>query len=136
SRRLGAARIILLSRHADRQAIGRTFGATDVVAERGDEAIAKVLELTNGGADAVLECVGSQEALNTAIGIARPGGAVGYGGVPHGTDKLDIARLFGENIALNGGIAPVRAYLPDLLAAVLAGQLDPGPEPGMVVDGE
>jgi threonine dehydrogenase-like Zn-dependent dehydrogenase len=136
AKRLGASRIILLSRHGDRQALGRRFGATDIVAERGDEGIQKVLELTNGGAEAVLECVGTQEAMNTAIGIARPGGAVGYVGVPHGTDKLDIARLFGENIRLDGGIAPVRAYLPDLLADVLAGKLDPGPVLDMIVDVE
>ena len=127
ARRLGASRILMLGHHEPRIAIAKRFGATDIVSVRGQGAIDAVQELTKGGADAVLECVGTQDAMNTAIGAARPGSAVGYVGVPHGTDKLDIARLFGENIALRGGVAPVRAYLPELLADVVARTLDPGP---------
>jgi threonine dehydrogenase-like Zn-dependent dehydrogenase len=134
AKRLGAARIIMLGHHPDRIAIARKFGATDVVSSRGPEAIEAVQELTKGGCESVLECVGTQISLNTAIGAARPGGAVGYVGVPHGTDQLDIARLFGQNIALRGGIAPVRAYLPELLEDVLSGKIDPSPVLDMRVD--
>jgi threonine dehydrogenase-like Zn-dependent dehydrogenase len=134
AKRLGASRILMLGHHPDRIAIARLFGATDVISARGKEAIEAVQELTKGGCEAVLECVGTQISLNTAIGAARAGGAVGYVGVPHGTETLDVARLFGENITLRGGIAPVRAYLPELLADVLAGRLDPSPVLDMRVD--
>jgi threonine dehydrogenase-like Zn-dependent dehydrogenase len=134
ARRLGAERIIMMGHHPDRIAIARRFGATDVVEARGEEGVARVRELTSGGAEAVLECVGTQVAINTAIGAARPGGMVGYVGVPHGTDQLDIARLFGENIGLRGGIAPVRAYLPELLRDVVARTLDPSPVLDLIVD--
>lgn len=127
AKRLGAARILMLGHHEGRLAIARRFGATDVVSERGEAAVARVQELTKGGAEAVLECVGTGVAMNTAIGAARPGGTIGYVGVPHGFDQLDFARLFGENIGLVGGVAPVRAYLPELLADVLDGKLDPSP---------
>lgn len=127
--RLGAERIVLLGRHEDRIAIGRRFGATDVVPERGDEAVARVKELTDGiGLPHVMECVGMQSAWDTAVGIARPGGTVGYVGVPNGLDAgLPIRAMFSDNIAVRGGVAPVRAYLPELLADVLAGTIDPSP---------
>ena len=123
---LGAGRIIAMSRHADRQAIAREFGATDVVAERGDEGIEAVLQLTGGvGADAVLECVGTDDSVVQALRSARPGGMVGWVGVPHVTD-LPQEHMFWKNVGLRGGPAPVRAYLPDLLDRVLERRLDPG----------
>ncbi|HEY9724699.1 MAG TPA: zinc-dependent alcohol dehydrogenase family protein [Oscillatoriaceae cyanobacterium] len=126
AKRLGAARIFMLGHHPDRLALAKRFGATDEVSVRGEAAIARVLDATKGGAECVLECVGTQQSMNTAIAIARPGGTVGYVGVPH-MQQFNIGRMFGENIALAGGVAPVRAYLPELLADVLAGTLDPGP---------
>ncbi|MFR9673279.1 zinc-dependent alcohol dehydrogenase family protein [Streptomyces sp. TR06-5] len=127
--RLGAERIIAMGRHKDRTDLARSFGATDVVAERGDAAVAAVEELTSGGrAHAVLEAVGTQESMRTAISLARDGGAVGFVGVPHGGSAgVDIGRMFGRNVALAGGVAPARAYMPELLNDVLAGTLDPGP---------
>ncbi len=123
---LGASRVIVMSRHADRQAIAREFGATDVVAERGDAGVEAVLELTHGvGADAVLECVGTDDSVVQALRCARPGGMVGWVGVPHVTD-LPQEHMFWRNVGLRGGPAPVRAYLPDLLAKVLDGEIDPG----------
>ncbi|WP_446220360.1 zinc-dependent alcohol dehydrogenase family protein [Micromonospora sp. IBHARD004] len=129
ARRLGAAQIIALGRHTARTDIARSFGATDVVAERGDAAIAAVKELTKGqGAHAVLEAVGTEESMRTAISIARDGGAVGYVGVPHGGSAgVDIGQMFGRNVALGGGVAPARAYIPELLADVLDGTIDPSP---------
>ncbi len=127
AKRLGAARIILLGRHDPRIAIARRFGATDVVPERGAEAIARVQELTGGGAECVLECVGTKDSLDTAIGIARPGGRVGYVGAPHVAGPINLGRMFRHNIALHGGVAPVRAYIPELLADVIAGKIDPSP---------
>jgi threonine dehydrogenase-like Zn-dependent dehydrogenase len=127
ARRLGAEQIIAMSRHADRQALATEFGATDVVAERGDEGVAKVRELTGGiGADAVLECVGTKESMAQAIRSARPGGRVGYVGLPAGGPELPVGQLFRRNITVGGGVAPARAYLPELLGDVLAGTLDPG----------
>ncbi|MGA4543168.1 zinc-dependent alcohol dehydrogenase family protein [Uniformispora flossi] len=129
ARRLGAERIVILGRHENRTAIAGGFGATDVVPERGEAAVAAVRELTGGaGVHAVLEAVGTQESMETAISIARDGGAIGYVGVPHGGSAgVDIGQMFGRNLALGGGVAPVRAYLPELLADVLAGRLDPSP---------
>jgi threonine dehydrogenase-like Zn-dependent dehydrogenase len=132
--RLGAARIILMGRHESRIAIARKFGATDVVKERGDEGIAKVVEMTSGGGECVLECVGTKDSFDTAIGIARPGGKVGYVGVPHVAEPINLGRMFRHNIALHGGVAPVRAYLPELLADVVAGKIDPSPVFDKVVD--
>jgi threonine dehydrogenase-like Zn-dependent dehydrogenase len=127
ARRLGAERVIAMSRHADRQAVAREFGATDVVEERGDEGVARVEELLGGiGADAVLECVGSKESMQQAIDAARPGGRVGYVGVPSGGAELPIRQLFGKNVSVGGGVAPVRAYLDELLADTLSGAIDPG----------
>lgn len=123
---MGAERIVAMSRHAPRQELARAFGATHVVAARGKEAIAEVLELTDGvGADAALECVGTGDAMTTAIGVTRPGGGVGYVGVPHGVE-LPVRKLFETNIGLRGGIAPVRRYLPDLLRLVQDRAIDPG----------
>jgi threonine dehydrogenase-like Zn-dependent dehydrogenase len=129
ARRLGAERIVLLGRHEDRVAIGRRFGATDVVPERGEEAVQRVKELTEGlGIPHVMECVGMQSAWDTAAGIARPGGTIGYVGVPGGLEEgLPIRQMFSHNIAVRGGVAPVRAYLPQLLGDVLDGTIDPSP---------
>ncbi|MFF2079156.1 zinc-dependent alcohol dehydrogenase family protein [Kitasatospora sp. NPDC058162] len=126
--RLGAGRIIALGRHERRTAIARDFGATDVVAERGEAAVEAVRELTGGlGAHAVLEAVGTAESLRTAVSIARDGGAVGYVGVPHGGSAgVDISQMFDRNVTLAGGVAPARAYIPELLPDVLSGAIDPG----------
>ncbi|WP_088892578.1 zinc-dependent alcohol dehydrogenase family protein [Leptolyngbya ohadii] len=136
AKRLGADRIIILGRHEKRLAIARQFGATDVVTSRGQDAIDAVQELTKGGAEAVLECVGTEAAMDTAIGIARPGGAVGYVGVPHGSGKINLLRTFLSNIALKGGVAPARAYIPELLSDVLAEKIDPSPVLDLTVDME
>ncbi|GAA1929122.1 zinc-dependent alcohol dehydrogenase family protein [Nocardioides hwasunensis] len=123
---MGAERVIAMSRHESRQEIARAFGATDVVAERGEEGEAIVAELTRGvGADAVLECVGTDAAMSTAFAVARPGSTVGFVGVPHGVEP-PVRRMFQKNIGLAGGVAPVRRYLPDLLERVLSGAIDPG----------
>jgi threonine dehydrogenase-like Zn-dependent dehydrogenase len=128
AKRLGAERVIAFSRHPDRQAVARRFGATDVIAERGDEGADRVRGLLGGiGPDAVLECVGTKESMAQALATVRPGGNVGYVGVPAGGPELPIGQLFGRNIGVAGGVAPVRAYLPELLADVLAGTIDPGP---------
>ncbi len=127
AKRLGAERIIAMSRHADRQALARDVGATDVVAERGDDGVARVEELLGGvGADASLECVGTKESMQQALDATRPGGRVGYVGVPAGGSELPIRQLFSSNISVGGGVAPVRGYIPELLADVLSGAIDPG----------
>ncbi|WP_028066971.1 zinc-dependent alcohol dehydrogenase family protein [Solirubrobacter soli] len=124
--RLGAERIIALSRHPDRQALAREFGATDIVEQRGDEAVQAVMELTEGvGVDATLECVGTAQSFSTAIAIARPGSMVGCVGIPHGVE-LPIGELFPRNKGIRGGFAPARAYIPELLPDVLDGSIDPG----------
>ena len=124
---MGASRIISMSRHADRQGIARKFGATDFVEERGDEAVAKVLEMTDGyGADAVLECVGSALSNDTAMKVARAGAVVGRVGLPHDVE-VDIPGLFYRNVGLRGGPAPVRTYdMQLLLKEVLDGTINPG----------
>lgn len=123
---LGAERVVAMSRHEPRQEIARAFGATDIVPERGKEGSARIADLTNGvGADAVLECVGTDESMKTAFSVARPGSTVGFVGVPHGVE-LPVRRMFQKNVGLAGGMAPVRRYLPDLLERVLAGTIDPG----------
>jgi threonine dehydrogenase-like Zn-dependent dehydrogenase len=125
--RLGADRIIALSRNPDRQKLARDFGATDMVEQRGQEATEAVLALTDGvGADATLECVGTGQSMGTAISIARPGSMVGYVGVPHGVE-LPLGEMFLRNKGVLGGSAPVRAYIPELLDDVLEGRLDPAP---------
>ncbi len=126
AKRLGAGRIIALSRHPARQALAREFGATDIVAERGDAAIESVLAMTHGiGVDAAAECVGTNESMGTALGILRAGSMVGSVGVPHGVE-IPVSSLFSKNKGVKCGAAPVRAYLPELLADVLAGRIDPG----------
>ena len=125
SRRLGAERVIALSRHAGRQELAREFGATDIIEARGDEAIQAVLDLTSGiGADAALECVGTAQSIATAFAVARPGSTVGIVGVPHG--QLPFAETFFRNIGWRGGPAPARIYIPELLGDVLDGVIDPG----------
>jgi hypothetical protein len=127
ARRLGAERVVLMSRHESRQELGRLFGADTVVAERGDDGVAAVRDLFDGiGPDAALECVGTAQSMEQAIESVRPGGRVGYVGVPAGGAELPIRELFGRNVAVGGGVAPVRAYLDDLLPDVLAGAIDPG----------
>jgi threonine dehydrogenase-like Zn-dependent dehydrogenase len=124
--RMGAERVVAMSRHEARQRLAKQFGATDIIAERGAGGEAAVMELTDGvGADAVLECVGTGEAMNTAIRAARPGATVGYVGVPHGVE-LPIGEMFGRNIGVAGGVAPVREYLPRLRDEVLSGAISPG----------
>ena len=126
ARRLGASRVIALSRHPDRQKLAQTFGATEIIEERGDEATKAVLDSTDGvGVDAALECVGTGLAMTTAFDIARPGGTVGFVGVPHGVE-LPVGTMFSRNIGARGGGAPVRAYIPELLDDVLEGRIDPG----------
>jgi threonine dehydrogenase-like Zn-dependent dehydrogenase len=124
--RLGAERIIALSRNPARQQLARSFGATDILAERGDAAKAAVLEMTDGiGVDAALECVGTGQSMATAFAIARPGAIVGAVGAPHGVE-VSIETVIFRNIGLRGGVAPVRRYIPELLPDVLEGRINPG----------
>ncbi|MFD5464582.1 zinc-dependent alcohol dehydrogenase family protein [Kitasatospora sp. NPDC127059] len=126
AKEMGAERIIAMSRHTSRQKLALEFGATDIVTERGEEGIARVKELTGGiGADSVLECVGTAQAMSQALHSARPGGSVGFVGVPHGV-AVDGRELFFSHVGLRGGPAPVRRYLPDLIERVLSGRIDPG----------
>jgi threonine dehydrogenase-like Zn-dependent dehydrogenase len=123
---MGAERVVAMSRHESRQEIARQFGATHVVAERGREGAAAIKELTGGvGADAVLECVGTDDAMGMAFAVARPGSMVGFVGVPHGVE-LPVSKMFAKNIGLAGGVAPVRRYLPELLDLVTSGAVNPG----------
>jgi len=123
---MGAERVIAMSRHEKRQKLAKEFGATDIVTERGDEGIARIKELTNGiGADSVLECVGTEESMMQAIQSTRPGGSIGYVGVPHGM-KLDVWPVFFNLVHLHGGPAPVRRYLPDLIKLVWDRKAEPG----------
>jgi threonine dehydrogenase-like Zn-dependent dehydrogenase len=127
AKRLGAEQIIILGRHDARITLAKAFGATDVVSERGEEAIARVMALTGGqGAASVLECVGAEGAMETAIGIARPGGAIGRVGVPHYGSVAGGMRGFYQNLTIAGGPAPVRAYIDDLLPDILEGKIQPG----------
>jgi threonine dehydrogenase-like Zn-dependent dehydrogenase len=126
AKQMGAERIIAMSRHEKRQQLAREFGATDIIAERGDEGSARIKDMTRGiGADSVLECVGTQESMMQAIRAARPGGHVSYVGVPHQVE-LNGQELFFSHVHLHGGPAPVRRYLPDLIDRVLSGSIDPG----------
>jgi threonine dehydrogenase-like Zn-dependent dehydrogenase len=123
---MGAERIIAMSRHEKRQQLAREFGATDIVTELGDEGIARIKDLTNGiGADSVLECVGTEESMMQAIRSTRPGGSIGYVGVPHDM-KLDMWPVFFTLVHLHGGPAPVRRYLPDLIKLVWERKINPG----------
>ena len=125
--RLGASRIVAMSRHVARQTIAREFGATDIVEGRGDDGVAKVKELFDGiGADFALECVGTKESMDQAIRSVRPGGMVGYVGVPAGGPELPIRTLFNTNVGVRGGVAPVRGYVDELLPEVLTGAIRPG----------
>src|SRR5216117_1820066 len=127
AKRLGAEQIIIMGRHPDRIALAREFGATHVISERGTEAVERVRELTGGlGVHAVLECVGLEQAMRTAIGIVRAGGAVGRVGVPH-YEAIPLSEpAFYNNVTVSGGPAPVRAYIAELLPDVLEGRIEPG----------
>jgi threonine dehydrogenase-like Zn-dependent dehydrogenase len=127
AKRLGAEQIIIMGRHPDRIALAKEFGATDVVTERGDEAVDRVRELTGGfGAHSVLECVGLEQSTLTAISIARPGGAVGRVGVPQDETMPASLPAFYNNVIVGGGPAPVRAYIEELLPDILEGRIEPG----------
>jgi threonine dehydrogenase-like Zn-dependent dehydrogenase len=126
ARQMGAERIIAMSRREPRQKLAREFGATGIVTERGEEGVARIKDMTNGvGADSVLECVGTQEAMTQAVRSTRPGGFVGYVGVPHGVE-LNGEELFYAHIHLHGGPAPVRRYLPELIELVWNRKIHPG----------
>jgi alcohol dehydrogenase len=130
ARRLGARRIVAVGHHEDRLELAEEFGATDTIVEAdGVDAAERVIEATSGGVDHVLECVGAASAMETAIEVCRPGGTVGYVGVPHGVDAdgLPVFEFFSDNVTLAGGVAPVRAYVDELLEDVLGGRLDPSP---------
>jgi hypothetical protein len=127
AKRLGAEQIILMGRHKDRTDLGREFGATDIVAERGDEGVARVRDLTRGdGTHTVLECVGLKPAIETAFGVVRDGGTVSRVGAPQYPEIPAASAVFRRNIALTGGVAPARAYIEELLPDVLDGRFDPG----------
>jgi len=127
ARRLGAEQIILLGRHPDRIALAKKFGATDIVSERGEEAVERVHKLTHGhGVNSVLECVGLEQSTLTALSIARPGGAVGRVGVPQEMSIPAAKPSFFNNVTISGGPAPVRAYIEELLPEVLEGKIEPG----------
>jgi len=126
AKQMGAGQIIAMSRHKSRQNLARDFGATQIVSERGEEGMARIKELTSGiGADSVLECVGTQESMMQAIRSTRPGGYVGYVGVPHGVE-LNGQDLFFAHVHLHGGPAPVRRFLPELIDLVWNGKISPG----------
>lgn len=123
---MSAGRVIAMSRHASRQKLAREFGATDIVEERGADGIAKIMDMTQGvGAESVLECVGTVESMQQAMGVCRPGGTIGYVGVPHGV-SFDGQQLFFKQQRMLGGPAPVRRFLPDLMDRVLKGAIQPG----------
>lgn len=125
AREMGAERIIVMSRHADRQKLVRSFGATDIISERGDEGVSKIKDITAGlGADSVLECVGTAQSMDQAMRVTRPGGFLSFVGVPHGVE-IEGQNLFFRHIHLHGGPAPVRHYLPHLIDLVLSEKIDP-----------
>lgn len=126
AQQMGAARIIAMSRHESRSALAREFGATDIVSERGEDGIARIMDLTNGvGAESVIEAVGMEQSMQQAMGVCRPGGTIGYVGVPHGV-SFDGQQLFFKQQRMLGGPAPVRRFLPDLMDRVRAGKIRPG----------
>lgn len=126
AKQMGAARIVTMSRHPARQQLALEYGATHIVAERGDDGVAKIKQLTDQvGADAVLECVGTSESMQQALAIARPGSMIGYVGVPHGV-QFDGQRLFFSQTGMLGGPAPVRRFLPRLIELILERQINPG----------
>ncbi|WP_210507968.1 zinc-dependent alcohol dehydrogenase family protein [Naasia sp. SYSU D00057] len=127
AKRLGASRIVAMSRHEARQAVAREFGATDIVEERGDEGVRRVKDLFDGiGPDCVLECVGTKESMHQALRSARPGGQVGFVGVPNGGPELPVRTMFNTNVGVRGGVAPVRNYIEELLPDVLSRTIRPG----------
>lgn len=127
AKRLGAHRVVTFSRHPSRQALARTFGADDVVVERGTQGTAALRDLLGGiGADVVLECVGTRESMAQALGSARPGGRIGFVGEPNGGPQIPAQQVFEHNLTVAGGPAPVRAYLPSLIPDVLSGSVNPG----------
>lgn len=126
AKQMGAGRIIAMSRHKTRQDLALEYGATDIVAERGDEGIARIKQMTNRiGADSVLECVGTQESMQQALQVARPGSMIGYVGVPHGV-TFEGQNLFFAQVGMLGGPAPVRRFLPQLMELVLTRKINPG----------
>jgi len=126
AKQMGAERVIAMSRHKARQDLARIFGATDVVEERGGEGVARIKEMTKGiGADSVLECVGTQESMQQALGCVRQAGYMSYVGVPHGV-SFDGLQLFFTHVHMHGGPAPVRRFLPKLMGLVEEGAIDPG----------
>lgn len=127
AQRLGAERIIAMGQHDDRLEVAEEFGATDTINADPDEAVERALELTDGGANHVMECVGLSETLNEAAQVCRPGGTVGYVGVPHIDEEFDLEKYFRKNLTLRGGVAPVREYIEELMDDVLQGNLDPSP---------
>lgn len=128
AKRLGAEQVVLMGRHTERTDLGRSFGADEVVAERGEEGAARVRELSGGdGTSAVLECVGTEQALEMGLGAVRAGGAVSRVGVPqYEKGRLDFSHVFFRNVSIVGGVAPSRAYIPELLEEVLSGEIQPG----------
>ena len=127
ARFVGADRIVSVGHHADRLALATRFGATDVVDSHDPDAVAKIVELTGGGARHVVEAVGVQSSLDLALGVVRDGGTVAFVGVPAGMQTVPFRRLFSGNVSLRGALAPVRAYLPELMAALADGVIDPSP---------
>ena len=136
AKRIGAEWIIIVGHHDDRLEIARRFGATHIISSRGEAAVAEITELTAGGSNHVMECVGAASSMDQAIEVARPGGTIGYVGVPHGVQEkgFDIMGLFFKQLTLRGGGAPARAYMEELMADVLEGTLDPSPVFDMTVD--
>ena len=127
AKRLGAERIVLMGRHDERTSLGREFGATDIVAERGQEGVDNVLELTRGdGTHAVLECVGTKQSLDTAVGVVRSGGAISRMGVPQYEEGPMGMDTIYRNITFTGGAAPARAYIEELMPDILDGTVEPG----------
>lgn len=126
AKKLGARRIIVLSRNPARQNVAKEFGATEIIEERGDDAVKKIMKLTdNVGVDASLECVGTDDSINTCAGATRPGGMIGAVGVPNYKD-FKYQNIFWKNVGIRGGVAPARQYIPELLDDVLAGKINPG----------
>jgi threonine dehydrogenase-like Zn-dependent dehydrogenase len=126
AKKLGAKRIIVLSRNPARQKVAKEFGATDIIEERGDDAVKKIMELTDDvGVDAALECVGSDDSIKTCAGITHAGGMIGAVGVPN-YKEFKYQDIFWKNVGIRGGVAPAREYIPELLKDVLAGKINPG----------
>ena len=133
AKRLGAERIFIIGHRAQRLKLAQAFGATDLITTRDEQAVQEVREQTRGGAQAVLECVGTLEAMNMAIHMTRPGKSVSLVGFTHASQAPDLTYRMFQNITITGGVAPARAYLPELLQDVIAGTLDPSPVLDMTV---